>query len=226
MLYKATSIFHYESNLPGDEAQNTFWLEDTYVAPVMDPFHMTYVINAVIDFYNVNHGPEVRSVGEYLADFVVRATPQLRVVQVNPVTGLEVGEPYLHEWSLSGVPIQTEVPQMPAETALCLSFGGQGALPEARRKGRIYIGPLSGVAIGSEGEGRYSRPHPVLIQTVRLAAQELLNAEPGPDSLSWVVYSRAAGATTDVQGGWIDNEWDTQRRRGRDATVRTPWPSA
>jgi hypothetical protein len=26
-----------------------------------------------------------------------------------------------------------------------------------------------------------------------------------------------------VLGGWMDNEWDTQRRRGTDATLRNEW---
>lgn len=37
------------------------------------------------------------------------------------------------------------------------------------------------------------------------------------------VYSRVDGLIRPITSGWVDNEFDTQRRRQRDATARTEW---
>lgn len=107
---------------------------------------------------------------------------------------------------------------LPAEVAICLSFQGDkiSGVPQSRRRGRIYFGPLNTGAVSS------GRPSSSLITAVVLAGQGLLDA--GQASLgdwNWAVYSGVNGGTADVTNGWCDNEFDTQRRRGRAWTSRT-----
>jgi hypothetical protein len=40
-------------------------------------------------------------------------------------------------------------------------------------------------------------------------------------SWDWVVYSPTDDAYHEVANGWVDNAWDTQRRRGYKPTSRT-----
>ena len=38
-----------------------------------------------------------------------------------------------------------------------------------------------------------------------------------------VLYSRANRSVYRITDNWVDNEWDTQRRRGTAATARQVW---
>lgn len=132
---------------------------------------------------------------------------------------------------------------LPSEVALCMSFRGDYGLaleeaaddadadsaperPRSRRRGRIFEGPFGtdAIAVGTPG-----RPHANLIAALvdygdRLADIGTQGFAFGLD-LRWVVksgaYVGAAVTTHDVSSVWVDNEWDTQRRRGIRATART-----
>ena len=111
---------------------------------------------------------------------------------------------------------------LPLETALCLSYRAayDSGSPDARRRGRIFLGPFVAEAYGMSGV--YPRPATALIDDVTAAASQLLDDMTTAGCL-WSVFSRADNAVRSIVGGWVDNEFDTQRRRGRDATARTMW---
>lgn len=101
--------------------------------------------------------------------------------------------------------------------------------PKARRRGRLYLGPLTSQA--STGTTP-SRPNSSFRSLVNLQATTLhLEIPAGSlDLLRWAVLSpsRSTDALEDPQadevtGGWVDDAWDTQRRRGVDRTVRNHW---
>lgn len=110
----------------------------------------------------------------------------------------------------------------PTETCVCLSYqaGKVPGVPQARRRGRIYFGPLT-VATGTADTQDQVRPSAALRNTLALAATDLMNKN---DDVSWVVYSRVLGTAATIEDGWVDNAFDTQRRRGIDRTARTVWP--
>lgn len=123
---------------------------------------------------------------------------------------------YTHGWNFSGA---TGTSSMPQEVAICLSFQAAkvSGLPQARRRGRIYFGPLAGVAETS------GRPTSTLINNVAAFGQALLS-ESNISDWTWVVYSGVNNSAADVQSGWVDNSFDTQRRRGVEWTARTTFP--
>ena len=43
---------------------------------------------------------------------------------------------------------------------------------------------------------------------------------------TWVLWSRANNAMFNVVGGWVDNAFDTIRKRGNAPTARTTWGTA
>lgn len=121
---------------------------------------------------------------------------------------------------------------LPGEVAAVLSyraFGVSGENP-ARRRGRIYIGPL---AIATQV---FATRDMVLTSAARStlanAASDLVVSGATADA-RWVVFSPTqAGsppwdeatleaASSDVQNGWIDDAFDTMRSRGSKPTVRT-----
>ena len=108
---------------------------------------------------------------------------------------------------------------MPPEVAICLSFQGSkiSGQPQSRRRGRVYL-PF----IQLSGGGADGRPTAGVVTAAVNAGASLLAASVAATTWSWVVassYTPADGAI--VQNGWVDNEWDTQRRRGRVSTART-----
>jgi hypothetical protein len=119
---------------------------------------------------------------------------------------------------------------LPSEAAVCLSYQALpvSGIKQAHRRGRIYIGPLAAGA----GSGQPLRPILGVMTTFAAAAIALHGIVIGStDGFQWSVYSPTLHAQTGsledatflVNEGWIDNAFDTQRRRGPAATSRTTW---
>ena len=95
---------------------------------------------------------------------------------------------------------------LPDEVALALSFEGTKAagLPQARRRGRIFVGPLNAAA------ATQNRPSSAFI-TAMVTAGTNLKAN---------TLGIGAGSFVPTNNGWVDNAFDTQRRRGVLSTSR------
>lgn len=106
----------------------------------------------------------------------------------------------------------------PREVALCLSFFSVRNLP--RQRGRLYVGPWQK---GNMDE----RPSATIQAQVQALAVGIGNL--GGIDVDWTILSPASplkkppqtqAITYKVTDYWIDNEWDTQRRRGLRSTGR------
>lgn len=112
---------------------------------------------------------------------------------------------------------------LPAEVAVCVSYQAAitSGVPAARRRGRIYIGPLNqGASTGTASAP--ARPAGAFMTNLSRAAKGLSD---GPIGTRWCVWSRRDGAFRPITSGYIDNSFDTQRRRGADTTARTGFVS-
>lgn len=107
---------------------------------------------------------------------------------------------------------------LPPEVALCMSFQGIriSGQPQARRRGRVFIGPLTGI-MNPTSDGR---PDPAKIAILVSAADALLTSALAA-GIAWAVYSPTDAQAVPVQNGWVDNEFDVIRERGRRATTRS-----
>jgi hypothetical protein len=103
----------------------------------------------------------------------------------------------------------------PREIALCLSFKNNGQ-PARRRRGRIYV-PLPLFITGNAAIGN----RPTSSQRDRLIALADAFAAAGGADVSWRVRSQVDQDDFQVDSAWVDDEWDTQRRRGQRASART-----
>lgn len=121
---------------------------------------------------------------------------------------------------------------LPGEVAICLSYQAAAISGQSqkRRRGRIYLGPLSSTV--NDVTGNKSIVTPAACTAIANAAAALENgiANAGVGSTKWAVYSPTTDAVdtldnafNDVEDGWVDNAWDIQRRRGLKATTRTLW---
>lgn len=99
----------------------------------------------------------------------------------------------------------------PREVCLCLSYYAERNLP--RKRGRIYLpnfGTLPFTAV---------RPTTAQRQKALDLAQDFRDL--GGIDVDWVQYSPTAGEASNVTNAYVDDEWDTQRRRGLRPTTRT-----
>lgn len=151
-------------------------------------------------------------------------------------------ESYYPAWIQSGwetrsydltVPPKQRVPVI--RPRVIFSFGSQPALPEEvavvatfygsppvtrRRRGRLYFGPLRNSASNNPvSNGVRTQVVPELIANLTKACQSLLINCP-----SWCVRSTLPSENfVPIIGGYVDDAFDIQRRRGPDPTARTVW---
>jgi hypothetical protein len=105
----------------------------------------------------------------------------------------------------------------PREVALCLSYHG-GQPGNRRERGRIYLMPGLQTTITVD----FERPNDPLLQWA-LDWYAVSNASlPDLGGVDWKfgVWSVANQSFKQSQVAWVDDEWDTQRRRGLRATKR------
>lgn len=127
---------------------------------------------------------------------------------------------------------------LPAEVAIVLSFRAAYAsgVNSQRRRGRLFLGPL---AYFPSANVDLKRPTSGSLGVIQDAANDLLAAsQDAAGDWTWCILSRSdfgglaigerpeegepfpenpallAGAMHEVVAGWLDDAWDTQRRRG------------
>jgi len=138
------------------------------------------------------------------------------IVKYYDAEGTAPNYPYLEStFNLASSPTGTP---LPSEVALCLSFQGVriAGIPQARRRGRIYLGPLDITVMNS------GRPTSTAITNALDAAEAFYDAVDVISSAqTWAVWSPTNGSATPVTNAWMDNAFDTQRSRGVEVTTKT-----
>jgi len=126
---------------------------------------------------------------------------------------------YESAWSLASAPSGTP---LPPEVALCLSFQGErlSGQEQRRRRGRVYFGPLGNAVVSTN-----ARPAAGFVQDLEDFAIELASELAGltQPGVLWSVWSTTDTESVAITDGWVDDEFDTQRRRGRAYTTRNTW---
>lgn len=173
-------------------------------------------------------GPNVSQTEAALTAFynTMRSTLFSNKVAIGPhmfkwysLPGLKPNYPFREQtFSLTGA---GQGNPLPTEVAMVLSFQGSQAsgFPQARRRGRVFIGPLQTSAVHTDG-----RPTAGAISGLAAAGTALRTAINAGGEDRWCVWSTVDQGAVPVEDGWVDNAFDTQRRRGVATTARTVWP--
>lgn len=125
--------------------------------------------------------------------------------------------------------------ELPSEVALVLSYRNEDvtAAADRWRRGRVYTGPFH---LGADNDSETDSRPSVALRTVLLESAANLRdnvLDESQGSVIWVVYSKVAAAIPGGQFGLgsfpvtqvrVDNAWDTQRRRGTEATLAVSDP--
>lgn len=204
-LFKWTITFEGESELPADGIVNTWHFEGSGSDPdnVRDMIRDFYVLTPTGSTYSISSCfPE----GSVTDQYTIRAY------------NMDLPEPRPPVYEYTGtLPSLSSGDALPTEVALVMSYHAApvSGVPAARRRGRVYLGPFS-ESVNTDG-----RPVTGLINTIVRAGRDLIQASNAATSWTWVQHSPTAGTSSLVTGGWCDNAWDTQRRRGQDTTSRS-----
>jgi hypothetical protein len=185
-------ILKNENGMPEDSYVNTLYFDDGTI-PTPD----SQVALEVFQAYD-----KVRTI---LNDVISGMTIKLYPPGLNP-TGPRYQEDFPYE------PLAGPGPQ---EVACCLSYSTYDDPERAtpRRRGRIYVGPLGGSVCQTD------RPNPSVTAAV-LDLGTAIATVGFANNLTWVMRSRADNLYGKIESIWVDDSWDTQRRRGLKATAR------
>lgn len=230
---RITVQFPYTTGLPRDVSENVFH----FMAEDGDPETMfDFWSGRLEEMYNVDHtGSDGHALSEYLARAIDHPHCKMLGAGVNVTTGHILPVGFTHNWTLNN-PSGT-AQDLPFEVAVCSSVKANRTDhpgPVGRRRGRFYLGPLTAFALqGTSGDSRvYPNPSDDLINQLKQASLYLADGGVSEDGLSigaageWCIYSRADHGTYPIKTGFVDNEFDTQRRRGTDPTARSTWTRA
>lgn len=227
-LLRATVTLDPVSGIDRDEVQNV-WHFNTAVA--QDATHRGKVFTFLSGFYGL--------LAPNLSSYVSRLTNAHKIVLRSVTPGAfgdddDVVSPIIAESRFTIGAVSGGIP-LPVEVACALSFEGvtagvaeeaiEGTVrPAARRRGRVFIGPLTSTVIIAETTSN----RPKFSDTFRNAVLDAYDAQlPGlktgtsTDMVDHVVYSRANAFAHPVVETSVNDEPDTVRRRGQLTTVRT-----
>jgi hypothetical protein len=201
----------HDSALSRDVAINTFHFDTSGTLSVA----AEAARDLLLDFYRVAPpSPAIGSLASYMSELLLEDGMEMRFYDMDSAPPRVPLDPPSGTYSRI-----TGSGALPSEVALCMSFQGAvvGGTNRARRRGRIYFGPLD--VASSNGDGV---PTDALRNTL-VGAGARLTVDSQLTNAVWSVYSPTDDALVHVDNGWVDNAFDTQRRRGEAPTVRTPW---
>jgi hypothetical protein len=219
MNFLTTVTIEHDSGLPEDRVVNDFaWVASDLAALQLD------TTAGIPAFYNVAHAPAADPLSFWLSPRLDTTANRCKVRYYN-ITGFESGAPHgspiaIESFTLNGGAVANALPE---EVAAVISWHADltgapeevGATrPAARRRGRAYIGPLNVQGVGTDA--RITTP---FMNSLHGAGLFFLTLPGGHFS----IWSRADAVLRPAVGGFNDNAFDTQRRRGTDATLRQVW---
>lgn len=223
----ATVTFAHKSGLVEDQVVNTFPFLTT--ADPATTAEMDTANGYLADFYNGVGATSGSTVANLIGTQLDRGANKAHVRWYNiPIAEMD-GSPHgspVHETFFTLGASQGGETNLPSEVAIVLSYHSPltdlqqelGATrPAARARGRLYIGPLCTLARTVDATTNKAKVSTVAQNTLSDAAVRLM-AHGDPN---WAQWSRKNMLFAEVVGGFVDDAFDTQRRRGERATART-----
>jgi hypothetical protein len=166
----------------------------------------------VAEFFTGVTAPQTQSVRSLLGGQVDQPLTEARVYRLGDSIPRQ---PTIYPINLGTITATS----LPSEVAVVASFFSTRNLP--RRRGRVYIGPLASTAMATATNG-VNTPA-LVIRTALLESMRRLRSAAPAQGLNWSVLSQVDAVMRPITAGWVDDAWDTQRRRGEGATGRLTW---
>ncbi len=208
-------ILQGASGLPEDRFVTTWaFRQEGNLAPSLGDLQSAN--DLVAQFFTGISAPSVSTIAAFLGPQVEKSVSEARSYKLGDAVPRE---PFITNYDLGP---NANASGLPSEVAVCASFFAGRNLP--RQRGRTYIGPfIASVATMVNGAGAV-RPAGNLLEAMS-GSMKRLQAAAIADGLRWCVLSQADGVLKDITEGWVDNAFDTQRRRGEKPLGRSTWSS-
>lgn len=206
-LYAFQWIWESVTGLPEDSYVNTWHFQmDAFLASDFDN-----VRDLLFDFYTDTPGDQPQPLTYFMTNHSLSGNYVLKAYLLTDP------KPRAVAYETSGAVTFNTNAALPTEVASVFSFQAEQESGEnqKRRRNRIYLGPL-----GVSSSDDYSRMDDTMVASMLFAGRNLTEAAAAAVTWSWVVYSPTDDATYPVNNGWVDNAFDTQRRRGLQSTAR------
>lgn len=196
------------SGLPRDVVTNTFHFLKSSGTSFDD--YAALVGDWMEDFYENLTSPATQfPVAWFINATISRSTP----VQVNCYNGAIAPGARTPVTTTFTLDAGASSNALPDEMSCCLSFKCTNTtIPFSHQRGRVYIGPLNYDAVAAVSAGDV-RPDATFASRMLDAGQRLADFAKAEDSF-WGIYSPTSNAMNRVEGLWVDNAFDVQRRRG------------
>lgn len=218
MTFSAQVSIPYFTNIPSDVITNTFhfaWVG--LLDPPDDDDFLALAVNLELFYESIFAVPGGASMAIWTDPTNTRIKiydledPKPRVPVFDDIQPLTVNK--------------TADTVLPPEVAVVLSYRGAGisGVPAASQRGRLYIGGLGNNCADPGTSGSFAEPEVDFVSGLLSAAEQLVTNSTA-DNWAWVVHSRKLDQDFLVTRGWVDDAFDTQRRRGNAATSRRLWP--
>lgn len=201
-IFMVRTILHTGDNLPANFVQNQFAINVSGITE-LDADEVTV---AVKTFYDAVRG--------YLSSRVAATGHE---VKFYALPGLKPNYPVTETtFNLAAQPAGTPAP---SEVAIVTSLVGvrEAGQAMARRRGRMFIGPLNQSTWGDD------RPAAGMLTVISDATKDLAVDINAIENHRLGIWSTVNQSWAVCAGGFVDNAWDTQRRRGIQPTARTNW---
>lgn len=204
--YQVIARMPYASGLPADVSINTWAFESNSAEPT--EAEMDDIGTALFLFYSALVG----FYGEMMANQIqflfydIDAPPPRTPLAVGPLTSISLAG--------GGTPL-------PEETAVALSFNGVFASgsPSARRRGRVFLGPLENTAVSYNTSINRVVVSPSFRGVVAAGVDDMVDSLDGTGIIH-SVWSRSDDQLYNVIQYTMDDAPDTQRRRGQEPSQR------
>lgn len=238
--YLITVTFEHTSGLPADRMVNTFAVKTA--AADSTAIDIDNVLPPFGDFYNLLHGTQTARLCAYMSQCLDRGAGRSKIrayaIPLGPAGG-PMGSPLFEtDFQLASTGLGGK--ELPSEVAAVISYhadltnipqeappaapGEKKQRPANRRRGRLYIGPLNDqvcqVGVGGVGRQRIGAvPQADMAEAFKGLFADV--AASGSVGATLAVFSRKDHTLRAVTGGFVDDGFDTQRRRGEKAVSRT-----
>lgn len=211
MNIRSQFILPHSTNIARDVVTNTMhWLGDG-LAPLN--LQADEIADRLQAFYNTIYGTN-----DMMGGYLLPNDCQVLVFDLDDPTPRI---PEVRDVVITADTLSTSI--VPAEVAIVLSYHAapESGVPRQRLHNRIYLGGLGNGALVSAS---FNTPKVSAAARSQIATAATNLAGANTSVLEWVQRSMTPTLTNrSISGGWIDNEPDTQRRRGQDSTDRSLW---
>jgi hypothetical protein len=226
-IMRLQHTYNHLSGMAEDAVVNTFHFSSGSGGAAVNATTGAQVAELVLDFYDESHTGQTNQIQTYIAEASMAASRH--TIKVYDLDDDEPRVPVYQVTTNNGTANNAVAPG-PAEVALCLSYRStiESGTPMARRRGRIYIGPLN-ASVGEVDVAGHFRPLATVRNNLVMAGRGL---QVTARTAGWPWVVRHGGGSVDGEGTtlafsseifhcWCDDAFDTQRRRGPKPTTRT-----